>query len=216
MNRRSLHERFEVPVVGLIGGVASGKSFVAQQMELLGCMRIDADKLGHDALDDPVVAASICSQFGRKVLNDQGAISRTQLAGMVFGNDPQAKQRLQKLEAILHPVIRQRVEERLEQISQMEPKPECVVLDAPLLIEAGWASLCQFIFFVDSPDEVRQQRSLARGWSQENFHAREAAQVSLEIKRRAATHFIQGDLQPKQLQLRLKELLAELRSAATH
>lgn len=211
-NRNS--NRRTVPIIGLIGGIASGKSNVANEFQRQGCAVIDADRLGHEALNDSSNIKQLEAWFGAQVLTSDGLVDRRMLSSLVFDSEsPAARQRLELLENLLHPQIRRAAERQIAELSRTKEPPKAIIVDAPLLIEAGWVSLCDYLFFVDTPAEVRLQRSLERGWSEAQWRSREAAQASMEAKRRAATHFIGGQLSPIELQLRITELLQELRVA---
>lgn len=203
----------KVFVVGLVGGVASGKSRVAQGIAAQGGAVIDADRLGHDVLLRPLVTQQLARQFGPSVLAAGGGVDRQALGGLVFGNTPAAAVALKQLEAIVHPQIRAQAISELTRLRNSQPPPTAIVIDAPLLLEADWAPLCDVIFFVDTPIEIRRQRALQRGWSGEHFDAREQAQMSLDEKRRAATHIIDGTADEGQLRSTLARLLREMQAA---
>jgi dephospho-CoA kinase len=207
---RPTHQSKVVPIIGLLGGVASGKSFVGAELERLGCVRVDADRIGHEVLQVSAIQQSLRQLFGPEIFAESGEIDRRKVGALVFGNDSQSRDRRQQLENIVHPAIHQRALEQIESLRASEKPPRAIVIDAPLLIEAGWTKICNYVFFIDTPDEVRRQRSLQRGWTTEQWQAREAAQVSLELKRQAATHFIPGDDTPDKLRRRLDVLLNEM------
>jgi dephospho-CoA kinase len=180
--------------IGLLGGVASGKSLVASMLGKLGAGVLDADRTGHDILaNDSAVARQLADHWGPRVLSSTGEINRAVLGEIVFSNDPVATANRRTLEAILHPAIRT----QLEQQACALAKSSCpvVVLDAPLLVEAGWDSLCDLLLFVDTPVERRRRFAIQRGWEGEEMTRRETAQLDLTAKRRLATACLanQGD-----------------------
>ncbi|MFN3191069.1 MAG: dephospho-CoA kinase [Aureliella sp.] len=185
-----MSQKSNVTVIGLVGGIASGKSTVASVLSELGATVIDADQLGHEVLEQPLIVRRLTQEFGEGILveSDKPRIDRDSLGRLVFGEDPSSQAALQKLEDIVHPVIHAEAIRRLRAIKESDHPPKAVVIDAPLLIEAGWAPMCDIIIFVETPDEVRAQRSILRGWSVEHFRRREATQLSLDEKRQAATH----------------------------
>lgn len=203
----SIDQPIVIPIIGLLGGVASGKSFVGAQMERLGCVRVDADRIGHEVLKIPTIRQSLRQLFGDTIFQPSGEINRSRLAELVFGIDLQSLDRRKQLEGLVHPVIHALALERIENLRASANPPRAIIIDAPLLIEAGWTTICDYVFFVDTPAETRLQRSLARGWTAEQWQAREAAQLSLEVKRQAATHFIPGDEPADLLRRRLDSLL---------
>ena len=154
--------------IGLLGGVASGKSLVASILGGLGAGVLDADRTGHEILaNDLAVTRQIAEHWGPRVLNSTGGIDRAALGQIVFANDPAATANRRTLEAILHPTIRARLEQQASALA----KSSCqvVVLDAPLLAEAGWDSLCNLLLFVDTPVEKRRQFAIQRGWEEEEI-----------------------------------------------
>lgn len=168
-------------IIGLLGGVASGKSVVAQELAQLGACILDADQAGHQVLQTPHVQEAIRSRWGLEVFGPDGQVDRARLAQRVFGRSAQAAQDRRYLEEITHPEIGQLLRSQAQTLA--ETGCPAAVLDAPLLLEVGWDRWCDKLVFVDAPWEVRQARALARGWSVEQFAAREAAQWPVEQKR---------------------------------
>ena len=122
-------------VIGLTGGIGSGKSTVAQFLKGLGAAVIDADKIGHEVFrSDAEAKQEIMAAFGEGVLTPDGNISRQKLGRIVFGN-PES---LYNLNVIMHPRIAERLKARLE--GYRRDGARVVVVEAPLLLEAGWAS----------------------------------------------------------------------------
>lgn len=177
-------------IIGLVGGVASGKSYVAELLENLGALRIDADRLGHEVLLVKEVREHLARIWGPSILTDRGEVDRSQVSKLVFGNSMKAVAGRQQLEAIVHPRIRSLALDRMAAVRALPEVPLAIVIDAPLLIEAGWESLCDFILFIDSPLEDRVQRATARGWTETQFADRENSQIPLDEKRSRATHFL--------------------------
>jgi dephospho-CoA kinase len=175
-------------VAGILGGIGSGKSAVARGLsDHLSVLIIDADRIGHDVLTFPQIKDQIRQSFGDDVF-DGNDVDRKQLAALVFGSDPQHSRSLKILESIVHPEIRRQVE---LQIQQADGNRDVVVLDAAVMLEAGWNDLCDFIVFVDTPFEVRLDRvQRNRGWSEDELRRREASQVPLERKRLASQFVI--------------------------
>jgi len=175
----------EVPkliVVGITGGIACGKTFVAEQLRRLGAVVVDADGEGHVVLEMAEVRRALCDRWGAEVFKADGAVNRGAVARRVFAPPPEGPAARAFLEQLTHPHIRERVLRRLADV-RARRRARVAVLDAPVLFEAGWDGLCDTILFVDAPADVRAARAEARGWSALELAAREAAQWPLECKR---------------------------------
>lgn len=177
-------------IIGVVGGIASGKSYVSGLFAALGAVCVDADRIGHQVLTLPEIIDELSHIFGDTVLGPEGQLDRRQIGKLVFGSDPQSSQRLKALEQIVHPKIRQLVEHQVTIARQRVPPPKAILIDAPLLLEAGWGDLCDWILFVDSPAEHRRKRAMERGWTAEHFAERENSQMAISEKRARATHLI--------------------------
>jgi dephospho-CoA kinase len=175
----------QVAVIGIIGGVACGKSFVAEQFRSLGAEVINADRIGHEVLRESDVRAALVQRWGDKVLDADGQVSRSAIGQRVFSGKLDERGNLEFLESLVHPKIGQRIGARIEALSRDDPG-KSVVVDAALLMEADWAHFCDKVVFVDAPVEQRLGRAKQRGWSDSEFSAREAAQGNLEMKRKQA------------------------------
>ena len=169
-------------IIGIAGGVASGKSLAAGKLEQLGAVSIDVDRIGHGVLRQPEVHGQARSRWGDRIFLENGEIDRTTLAEIVFG-DSSGKE-LSFLESTTFPKIRACLEAEL---TNLRSKGVAVVaVDAAVMFKAHWDRLCDVILFVDAAAEVRLARARARGWTDEQFAAREATQVSLATKRARA------------------------------
>ena len=172
-------------VVGIVGGVASGKTFVADRLAALGAAVVDADRLGHEVLREPAVRAAVLKRWGTALAAPDGQIDRRKLAAIVFGNSAKAREELAALEALIHPKMKKLVLEELERLAA-DGITKVAVLDAPVLLKSGWRGICDRIIYIEAPVDVRLARATARGWQKEDFERREAAQESLQAKRQAA------------------------------
>lgn len=169
-----------LPVLGLLGGVASGKSFVAGLLAEHGAAVLDADRAGHQVLEQDEVKAALRERWGPRVFTPTGQVDRKAVGEIVF----QDQAELEFLEAVTHPRIGCLLQEQIEHLLQQGAP--AAVLDAPVMLKAGWDAICDAIWFVDAPRPTRLQRALQRGWTEAQFAAREAAQESLDEKRRKA------------------------------
>jgi dephospho-CoA kinase len=169
-------------VIGIVGGVASGKSLVAEQFRRLGAVVLSADALGHEVLRQPDVKQAIQSRWGSAVFDKQGEVDRAAVADIVFASTPEAANERAFLEQLTHGRIGQRLQDAIDERVR-GGDTDVVVVDAALLFESGWHKLCTTTVFVDASRELRLARAKHRGWSDAEFSAREAAQDSLERKR---------------------------------
>ncbi len=194
------------PVVGLVGAIGAGKSTVAAALARRGAAVIDGDALGHDALEQPAVRAQVLERWrGRAALvrADDGRIDRRALAAVVFADPAERK----ALEAIVFPVIERMVNDRIA-AAQADPAVTFAVLDAAVMLEAGWTDRCDEMVYVDAPRAVRVARLAARsGWTDADLAAREAAQMPAAEKKKYATAFLVNDAGPDELGAKVDGLL---------
>jgi dephospho-CoA kinase len=168
-------------VIGLVGGIGSGKSLVARLLAERGGFIIDADPIAHAALRDPAIRERVVARFGREVLGNDGEIERKKLAVPVFADENARRE----LESWVFPWVGKRAEELIRR-ANMDPAVKFIVVDAPVMLEAGWNRVADRIIYVDTPREVRLTRLAQRGWTPEQISARERAQLSLTEKARRA------------------------------
>lgn len=185
-------------IIGLVGGVASGKSLAAEFLRKLGAKLIDADRVGHEVLTEPAVRAALVERWGEAILGADGRVDRPAIARRVFGASDEAAQELKFLESVTHPRIAARIRSQVDAWTAEDPRT-VVALDAALLLKAGWVAWCDQVLFVDTPLERRLEQARRRGWNPAEFAAREAAQESLEMKRKAATWTIDNGGSPDDL-----------------
>ena len=184
-------------VIGLVGGVAAGKSLVGDCFARLSAEVLDADSASHNVLRDNDVIAEACHLWGDGITKPDGQIDRRALGRIVFAPPPDGPRERAKLEQIVHPCVRKQFVDRIEQLRRVGSCPAAVI-DAPLLLEAGWGSICDHIVFVHADRDSRLARISDRGWSEEEFLARERAQMPLEEKRSSADIVIDNSGSPEQ------------------
>ena len=209
------------PVIGIIGGVGSGKSSLARQLvekRLAQKHRIvilDGDDAGHRVLAEPAVQRQIRERFGNGVFHQDGTVIRRALGQLVFGTDSVHRQARTELESIVHPRIHHHLEQELA-AARSNPATEAVLLDAAVLLEAGWRPLCDAVVFVDTPLEQRLERvSRNRGWTREQLAARESSQLSLETKRMEADYVVDNSRGLDQAAADLERVLQQILAART-
>ena len=183
-------------VIGVLGGVASGKTMVARQLKELGAGLLEADRAGHEALKNEKIETAVRQRWGPQILGTDNRIDRARLARIVFAKSPDARQEREYLEQLTHPEIRRLLRKQLGHLA--DDGCTVSVLDAPLLLEAGWDEFCNAFIMVDSPRQLRLARALTRGWTEEDFAAREDVQKSLEVKRKHADVVVDNSGSPEQ------------------
>ncbi len=183
-------------VIGVVGGVCSGKSLVSRRLSDFGAVVLDADQTGHAVLCEAEIIALVRDRWGEDVFDASGRVDRSQVARRVFGPPPDGPRELAFLEQVTHPRIGVRLRQRMDRIATGQPDA-MVVLDAALLIEAGWDVWCGQLIFVDAPRAVRLARAERRGWTEADFDAREAAQAPLDKKRSRADVVIDNSTSPE-------------------
>jgi dephospho-CoA kinase len=193
-----------LPVIGLVGGIGSGKTRVASILTELGCLVCDSDQLVRKAYEAPAVVSQLRSWWGAGIVDERGGVDRSAVAAIVF-RDPGERKRL---EAFIHPLVEQA---RRGLFLQAPPGTRALVIDAPLLLEAGLAGECSQIWFVEAPEATRRARVMAdRGWSAQELDRREAAQWSLDRKRASAHHVLRNDGDPASLREQVLKALGDL------
>lgn len=195
-------------VVGVIGGVASGKSLVARYLCECGAQLVDADRAGHAVLDEPEVQAALRTRYGSAIFTPDGRVQRQALARIVFAPAPNGPQELAFLEEVTHPRIERYLQARLNELAASGTS--VAVLDAAVMLKAGWDQFCDKMVFVAAPTATRLERALARGWSREEFAAREQAQEPIEEKRRRADWVIDNSGTPEQTHQQVQQLWQKL------
>jgi phosphopantetheine adenylyltransferase/dephospho-CoA kinase len=199
-------------IIGLTGGIASGKSLVSQMLAERGALVIDADKVGHEAYRpgnacyDAVVIA-----FGRDIVADDGTIDRKALGAKVFGdgNEPQRR----RLESIVWPWMRETMAVRFDELRR-DGVP-VVVLEAAVLIEADWIPLVDQVWLVTVPREIARRRLIERnGLAPEQADGRIDAQLTNEERAKHAAVIIENSGTIDELRQRVDAAWERLGAAA--
>ncbi len=176
-------------VVGLAGGVASGKSTVAAMFARLGATVIDADVIAREMLTRPEVVRRVREAWGEAVLDAQGLPDRRKLAEVVFKDAAELK----RLTSWTHPLTIAEMRARLDRAAA-DPTTPLIVIDAPLLLEGPSHAWCDAIIFVEAGAGLRRTRAQkARGWAEGELDRREALQAPLDEKRRRADAVVRND-----------------------
>lgn len=195
-------------IIGLTGGIACGKSTVAAMLAERGAFVVDADRIAREVVmpGEPALA-EVAAVFGQAVIRDDGTLDRRKLGDIVFA-DPDKRKRL---EAILHPAIRERMWARIRQVKADEPG-RIVVADIPLLYETGQQHLYDGVIVVYVPRKLQIRRLLARNPELGEARARERidAQMDIERKKELAEWVIDNSGSPESTERQVEALWREL------
>lgn len=173
-------------VIGLTGGIASGKSTVAGMFADLGAVIIDADKIARDVVDPGQEGLhSIVQHFGEEVLDQEGRLDRKKMGELVFSNEEARK----TLNSLLHPLIRSRMEQEKQKALLLHPP--LIILDIPLLYESNWQKRLEKVIVVYVPESLQVQRLMSRNClTLEEATQRIKAQMPIEEKKQRADFLI--------------------------
>ena len=193
-------------IIGLTGGIGSGKSTVSQYLAELGAVIIDADKVGHEAFKPDTEAwHKVVATFGREILTPGGEIDRKKLGGIVF-SQPEA---LSKLNQIMHPKMRDMMKAQIEGYQQQGV--DVVVLEAAVLIEGNWTPLVDEVWVtVASEAAVLERLKKQRGLAEKQTLARIRSQLSDEERLKHADVVINNDGDLDEVKAKVKELWERL------
>lgn len=195
------------PVIGLIGGIGSGKSFVAELLVQRGARIVSGDAAGHAALRQPEIRQKLVERWGRRVLDEGGAISRRAVGKIVFADEAERT----VLEALVFPWIEGRLREQLAE-AQADSDAAFIVLDAAIMLETGWDRMCNCVVFVGAPPEQRLSRLAAqRGWNTEEVELREHAQMPLSEKAGRADYVLDNSGSAQETARQVDDLLRQWR-----
>ena len=192
--------------VGLTGGIGAGKSEVARLFASWGAVIVDADQIAREVVEPGTPGlAAVVAEFGPEILLPDGRVDRPALGRIVFA-DPE---RRAALNAIVHPLVGARSEE----LRAAAPQDAVLVHDVPLLVENGLAPLYDLVVVIDASPETQLDRLVRlRGMSEEDAHARMAAQASREQRREVADFVIDNDVPLESLEAAAREVWDQLRA----
>lgn len=200
-------------LVGLTGGIGSGKSTVAALLRERGAVVVDADQTARDlqAPGTPLVAA-MAERFGEHIIGPDGALDRAAVAALVFGDSPEARANLADLNAITHPAIQAEIERR---IAAHAGTDSVVVLDHPLLGEQQLSErprtdLAALIVVDVDPDVAVHRLVEYRGMPEDDARRRVASQLTRQQRRSVATHVIDNSGDRESLERQVDEMWSQL------
>ena len=176
-------------MIGLTGGIASGKSTVTSRLRALGAFVADADEVSRSITDEPEVLSALREAFGAGIFNEDGSLNRSACAQRVFSS----RERTQMLNSITHPAIAKKLTELAEE-AEASGEYTAAFVDAALLIESGFYTLCSGVWLVTADTGLRIRRVMERdGLSYEEAALRISRQMPDEEKARFATVVIENN-----------------------
>jgi dephospho-CoA kinase len=191
------------PFVGLTGGIGAGKSEALAALERLGAATISADKVVHELYDDPEVRAAVVARWGDAVA-PEGRVDRPAVARVAFATDEDRRW----LEGLLWPRVGRRIAEWRDAQSRRSPAPRALVVETPLLFEAGLEGNYDATIAVVADEHVRAERARARG--HEALDERTARQLTQAQKAERATYAVENSGTLGELEQELSGVLAKL------
>lgn len=194
------------PIIGILGGIGSGKSTAAAEFGKLGCAIIDADAIAHQFLNEPGIREQIVEFFGGGVLGIDGKVDHRKLARLAFAD----VEKIEKLNSIVHPAVLAEVEKKIEEI-QKKTEAKAIVLDMPLLAEVGWDKRCDMLIFVKCDEKKRLKRAEKNGiLGPDELKKRENFQISLDTKAAIAENTIDNNSDLSELARQVAEIFPEI------
>ena len=200
------------PIIGLTGGIGSGKSFIAALFAELGCVVIDADAQVRAAYNDPNVRQTLREWWGEAILRPDGSVDRSAVARRIF-NDSADRARL---EGLLHPIVNA---ERRRQMGIFATQPGTIafVWDTPLLFEVGLNTQCDAVVFVDAPFQMRLERVIAsRRWDQAELLRRENLQWPLDRKQKISDYVVRNTADVVEARSQVRLVLSRILEQASN
>ena len=200
------------PIIGIAGGIGSGKSMIAQIFADQGCLVLNADDQVRTLYADPAIKRTLRSWWGDRVFNSQGDLDRRAIAHIIFADSEQKK----RLESLLHPKVDQ-LRQAAMQLAANNPQVLAFIWDIPLLFEVDLHLRCDAIVFVDASDAQRLERvRKTRGWDENELRRREKLQLPLDNKRRMSNYILKNTADVGFAQRQVRDVLSEiLASCAT-
>ena len=194
-------------VIGLTGGIGTGKSEVSRILRDLGATVINADHVGHEAYTpQSQMWREVVAAFGEGILQPSGEIDRKRLGDIVF-NEPGA---MAKLNSIMHPRMAEMIRRQIEELREQDVK--LVVLEAALMVEAGWSSMVDELWVTYAPEELVLERLRQRNnMSDEEIRSRISSQLPFEERARYARMVVHNSGSVAELREKVESLWSRVR-----
>ncbi|ACN99105.1 dephospho-CoA kinase [Sulfurihydrogenibium azorense Az-Fu1] len=190
-------------VIGLTGGIATGKSTAEKILQDLGCFVIDADKVVHSLYEDKKVLEEVKNHFPEAFEEDK--LDKKKLANIIFSNPEKRK----ILESIIHPKVDQRIKEWLKEVKEKNPDAIAIV-SVPLMIETGSYKNYEKVILIYAPKELQLERLLKKGFTKEEALSRINAQMDIEEKKEYATYIVENTGSIEEFKKKLEDLYKKL------
>ncbi len=193
------------PIIGVVGGIGSGKSMVASLFAELGAKIVHADDLVHQAYRDPQLQNILRNWWGDIAIQPDGSVNRKLIADKVFSDPIQLK----KLEELVHPIVHQ---EREKLTGEYLANPNCtaVVWDIPLLVETELHTLCDAVVYVDVSQKTRLERIKGRGWTENELLRRENLQFGLDKKKELANYYVSNEADIGSARIQVRQVFSRI------
>ena len=198
------------PIIGIVGGIGSGKSVIARMFAELGGVLIDSDALVHQVYEREDVRRTLKLWWGDGVFHADGSVDRRAIAARVFNDSAE----LRRLEALVHPLVNAERDRRMEQAAH-DPKVTAFIWDTPLLLETGGQTRCDAVVFVDVPLDIRQKRTALRGWDAAELARRENLQMPLDKKRLLSQYVVDNATDADSAGLLVRNLFAKIQASSS-
>jgi dephospho-CoA kinase len=200
------------PIIGIAGGIGSGKSFVAGLFAEMGCLVVDSDAQVRAAYQDERVKAVLRGWWGGDVFTPDGEINRAAVGRQVF-SDPAERERL---EGLIHPIVDE-ARKQLMSAAAGDPQVVAYAWDTPLLFEVGLAGECDALVFVDAPLEQRLERvGRSRGWDEAELLRRQKLQWPLDKKRRISDYAVANTADADYARGQVRDVLSRILARSTN
>lgn len=194
------------PIIGITGGIGSGKSFVADLFGEMGCLVIKSDEQVNEAYQDAAITRQLREWWGDDVVAKGGGVNRRAIAERIFNSATERR----RLEGLLHPYVARRRDEVMKGAAD-DRGVVAFVWDTPLLIETGLDEHCDAVVFVEAPLALRLQRVAAgRKWSSEELMRRENLQTPLDRKRQISDYVVNNTADAAHARRQVKEVLQRI------
>lgn len=194
------------PIIGLAGGMGSGKTHVAAMLREMGCFVIDSDAHVREAYRTPAVLDQLRQWWGPEAFMEDGSINRSAIARRVFASPDERV----RLEGLIHPLVRQYRDREMARAA-VDGNALAFVWDTPLLFEAGLYQDCDTIWFIEADPALRLRRlSESRGWEEAELVRREKFQWPLDKKRNLSDYVLKNTAGAEDLRGQVREALSRL------